>query len=64
MTFARSKAVIARRRRALRDARLSTGYGDEAIQGNAGRAATLDRRVASLLAMTGFVESDQGRIWL
>jgi hypothetical protein len=37
---------------------------DEAIEGNAGRAATLDRRVASLLAMTGFVESDQGRIWL
>jgi hypothetical protein len=38
----RSEIVIARSHRASRDARLSTGYGDETIQGTKGVLRSLD----------------------
>jgi hypothetical protein len=48
----RTAIVIARSHRTSTDASLSTGYGDEAIQRTKGALRPLDRRVASLLAMT------------
>jgi hypothetical protein len=47
--------------RASKDARLSPGYGDEAIQRTWAPLRLLDRRVASLLAMT--IPSIRSPLW-